>query len=130
MNKKSRTDCIYCTDGCEIYHDRPRTCRGFNCAYLQAGLYVELRPDKCGVVFEKVNNNMFHAYIDMRVGINDVGKDQVMAFKSQGYSVVIREYDSYKVLLADGHSLSQIKSELADYSRKKYGSSDIHGRLN
>ena len=37
---------------CRIYSNRPKACRNFNCLWLLNGLAPELRPDKCGVVFQ------------------------------------------------------------------------------
>ena len=43
--------------GCKIYNSRPPTCVGFQCLWLNnyeegpANLPIELRPDKCKVIF-------------------------------------------------------------------------------
>jgi hypothetical protein len=54
-------DCKDCKpgSGCQIYADRPKVCRDFECVWLQShtqrtnqGLPLSLRPDKCDVLMQ------------------------------------------------------------------------------
>jgi hypothetical protein len=52
-NKPARTPCRHlCEAGCSI-HDHPISpiCTGFECGYLRFPWDINLRPDKCGVIF-------------------------------------------------------------------------------
>lgn len=45
--------------GCTIHHERPEICREYECAWLQSqarptAFGPELRPDRCGVIFNPV----------------------------------------------------------------------------
>jgi hypothetical protein len=56
--------CQHCAIGkeCRIYESRPQVCRAFECLWLQsqripgAAFELELRPDKCKVVFSPTTN--------------------------------------------------------------------------
>lgn len=58
--KPEHVPCWHCTRaGCEIYADRPKPCRVFECLWLGTQARAELptlpsalRPDRCGVVME------------------------------------------------------------------------------
>jgi hypothetical protein len=55
LGKPPWTRCEHqCDRGCNIYEDRPETCRGYSCLW-QAGLLdgdERRRPDKFGVIFD------------------------------------------------------------------------------
>lgn len=49
--------CVFLTDaGCGIYDNRPKVCRGFQCAWSQHLLPEDLRPDKCKLLVSVVKN--------------------------------------------------------------------------
>lgn len=122
INKGSNTDCKYCDNGCTIYNNRPECCLGFNCAYLQMdNSDIRLRPDKCGVVFEKINEELFHGTQDPRVDISEDAKGQVMAFNDQGFTVVIKNKNKHSVLLAKGHNIDDTIKNLKKFSRNRHG---------
>ena len=56
FTKPSHTLCKHACGGCAIYDARPKECRVFKCNWLISQeadnpLPVNLRPDKCGVIF-------------------------------------------------------------------------------
>jgi hypothetical protein len=53
LNKPARTPCRHlCETGCSIHdHARSPICTDFECAYLRYPWDIDLRPDKCGVIF-------------------------------------------------------------------------------
>lgn len=118
LNKKRCSECIYCNEntGCSIYNDRPTCCLGFNCSYLQAGLHPALRPDNCGIIFEKINDWLFYGTRDTRKDLSDIAKGQIQSFNKQGFSVVIRE-DKNKVFLTGDHTMKQVTDAIKEYSR-------------
>lgn len=47
--------CLHCDGkGCLIYEQRPPSCRNFECAWLQGEMPEWMRPDKVGVMVEKL----------------------------------------------------------------------------
>ena len=52
--------CKFCkNNGCSIHVDRPEICRGFECEWINDETIPEdLRPDKCNVIFEKIEDNI------------------------------------------------------------------------
>lgn len=54
LNKPKHEMCSHCTGtGCGNYQQRPDACKGYECMFLQGDWPVGLRPDKCGVVFDR-----------------------------------------------------------------------------
>lgn len=89
LDKRSGETCTHCDKGCVIYESRPQPCRGFSCAYHQAKkVNIALRPDNCGVMFEKLDD-------DLMVGIIDPDNTpthlngQIQSFMNEGLNVVI-----------------------------------------
>jgi uncharacterized protein len=57
LDKPARTDCLHIIQGvatrpgCSIYHQRPKSCKVFDCLWLQEDdMPAELRPDRSHVV--------------------------------------------------------------------------------
>lgn len=89
INKPINTHCQYCDGGCSIHDTKPQTCAEFECAYRQAdGIPVSLRPDKCGIIFIKLDDNTFTGVINPKMELSDIAKAQINDFKKQGYEVI------------------------------------------
>jgi Fe-S-cluster containining protein len=85
----------YVDDKCEIYDDRPTECRLFECLYSQMEKCSEnMRPDMCGVMFEKFSNTLIVGSIldDVTMLDRDVIK-QIQVFMNEGISVVLQHID-------------------------------------
>lgn len=55
LEKNEGVSCQYlCSKGCGKYESRPSSCRNFRCAWLQGELSDSMRPDKVGVIIEKL----------------------------------------------------------------------------
>jgi len=53
LSKPTNTKCRFQDIGCLVYHNRPKSCRGFDCAWKinMIGFESEsMRPDRCGIV--------------------------------------------------------------------------------
>ena len=114
LNKKPWDTCGHCIlkKGCGIYKDRPNECKEFECAYYQGGSNIELRPDKCGVMFVKRNNRIFAGILVPDVPVTDTARGQVEAFKQQGYSVILlKKGEGPNIELAPGHNKQEIFKE-------------------
>ena len=65
--------CQYCDKGCSIYSVRPKECRDYYCMWSQmshAG--IELRPDKSGIIFDKMSGDVITARLDVDAKIKDL----------------------------------------------------------
>ena len=113
LNKKAGEHCFNCiNNGCSIYEKRPQVCKDFECAYLQGGNNIELRPDKCGVMFFKKSERIFCGTLVPDVPVTDLAKRQIASFKEQGYSVVMLKLgEEPHIELAEGHDGNQIYKE-------------------
>jgi hypothetical protein len=98
--------------GCGIYNKRPKVCKEYECAYLQAGGNIELRPDKCGVMFSKKSDRIFSGMLVPDVPITDLAMKQIVSFNKQGYSVVMLKLGEERhIELAEGHDRETINKE-------------------
>jgi hypothetical protein len=73
LNKPAGKWCTHCAvgDGCKIYLDRPKKCVEYECGWLQSQQRpgeewpIELRPDRCRVVFTGTTNPEIFSAITM-----------------------------------------------------------------
>lgn len=92
LDKPANTPCINCVAGCLIHNTKDPECDGFECAWLQSGVdNDDLRPDKCGVIFEKTDNGEFFGTVVPGGKISDMARRQMNNFVDQGYTVRLSE---------------------------------------
>lgn len=86
LKKPAGKACTFSDKGCKIYDSRPQSCKDCLCAWItQPSVGKELRPDRCGVIFERIGDSTMLATI---VGpINKHIHGQILSFKQQGYEV-------------------------------------------
>ena len=114
INKPSNTECIYCDKGCTIHDNKPLECSNFNCAYVQMKKEnINLRPDNCGIIFEKHSDRIFHGTLVTDKKISHYGNMQIKSFLKQGYSVVLSSIKdkTTKFLISNQHNEIEIKEE-------------------
>lgn len=93
MNSPAGKMCRACSkDGksCTV-HDKglPTECSSFECSYYQVeNIPITLRPDKCGTVFEKIDDKVFLGTQEIKES-SGMAHKQINSFLKQGYSVVI-----------------------------------------
>jgi len=116
LNKSEDTKCIHCDLGCKIQATKDDECREFDCEYiLDDTMNIELRPDNCDVLFEKITTRIYLALAksdnsnawkekNVMVHINKLNK--------KGISVITSSYtDTPKeIFLADGHTKEKVWS--------------------
>jgi hypothetical protein len=56
LHKECWTLCTHCDQGCQIYKDRPKSCRLWYCYWALKYLPETYRPDKCGFLIEGRKN--------------------------------------------------------------------------
>ncbi len=90
MDSPSGSLCKECTgSACGVWDTAPLDCKTYNCVYVQQDRApIELRPDLCGVIFEKLSHNLMFGLMFKRQ-IPDLIIEQIKNFNHQGYSVVI-----------------------------------------
>ena len=90
LNKPAGVPCEHNVKRCEIYKTRPKGCRDFNCAYAQMEqVNIAMRPDNCGVVFEKMSDTKVLGMLDPNRKEYPHVKGQIDFFKRSGFEVVI-----------------------------------------
>jgi len=120
LNKPANILCEYCElkKGCKIQETKPLECRNFDCAYYQMEkVHIDLRPDNCKVIFEKVSDRVFFGTQDPRFEVTDIAKNQIAAFGNQGISVILVSSKEKKpaIILAPGHTVQQVMKEFQEY---------------
>jgi len=84
---------------------------------------IEMRPDKCGVLFEKFTD---HLIVGVSQGImSDLVNGQIEFFNREKISVVIISHfnKSKKNYLAEGHTKTFVENEIND-------NAELHRRFN
>lgn len=99
--------------GCKIYKTRPKECRGFACSYAQMNeVSVGLRPDQCGVIFERATESIFLGTTN-RDGAIKIVKNQVASLLREGFSVVINQLGAKAVALpSEGRTRLDVIAEM------------------
>lgn len=86
FDKPAWRRCDFCVGTtCIIYPTRPQSCKDCQCAYIQmekCGL--ELRPDKCGIIFEREHSTMVGTIVGRTTPLV---KRQIEMFKKEGFMV-------------------------------------------
>jgi len=116
VDSKPNEWCQHCNkNGCRIYDIRPKGCREFMCTWLQMNhVGIEMRPDKCGVVFEKFTDNVMMGGTDGK--IKPIVQGQIKFFNKEGISVVIVNHNTKTKtnFLANGHTRKFVEDEIND----------------
>lgn len=57
----------------------------------------DLRPDHCGVLFEKINDTLFLATVDAELDeIMPIVKGQIRSFNNEGFSVMMQKFTPHE----------------------------------
>lgn len=111
MNSPAGEHCSECivNEGCKLWPNPPEKCKKFSCAYNQVEkANINLRPDKCRVVFEKVEDTFFLGTPAEDFELTDIIKGQINSFMKEGYSVVIMTKKPM-AFLVEGHTQKMLK---------------------
>ena len=123
LNKPANTKCSHCDKGCMIYDIIDDECGGFECAYYQMKkVHIDLRPDNCKVIFEKITDNVFLGTLHPDHELSDIIQGQIYAFGDQGFTTVIlsSKWKKPKIFLGENHNEKQITEEIKTYSNQKW----------
>lgn len=129
MDSKAGEWCPHCDIGvgCKLWDNGvPEDCKAFTCAYLQVNADPALRPDRCKVIFEKVDNTMFlgtmHPHYNGAYKKKAV-KREIQTMLKKGFSVVMNSYTNAKPLIfpARGKRAKDVWLSLRAQSKERYG---------
>lgn len=114
--------CDHCDKnvGCKVHEERPKICRDFLCSYAQQNnAPIELRPDKCGVIFEKLDDDMFVGTLRPNQPISEFGMNQIRAFNKQGFNVVLTKHSTIEphIMLAERQDKFKVLKKFLGYRR-------------
>lgn len=91
--------------GCSIHETRPEECRKYFCMWVQMeSVGIELRPDKSGIIFDKMCDDVICARLEKGRKMNDLVFGQVNNFIDNGFSVMIFRDRENKIFLAGNHT--------------------------
>lgn len=126
--------CKHCEigKGCKIYSIAPKDCLNFRCAYNQIdNASIELRPDKCKIIFEKVDDNIFLG--TMHPDYNEAYKTEIMQkellmFFQRGFSVIIHSFTIKNPVVypAKDKKASDVWSKYKARVKERYGSTKLY----
>ena len=123
MNSPAGHVCKECklNEGCEIYKSTiTRDCMDYKCAYNQMeNVSINLRPDKCGVIFEKLTNDLFLGTTRDRLVLTKDLEEQIKLFNREGFTVVMHNLKGQRTIYkAEQHTREYIEKELTEVIKK------------
>ena len=108
INKQAAEKCEHvCKAGCSIYQDRPESCRGYECAWLQGMFGEDVRPDKCGIVVEMQDTVMgwcwvVHEYVQGAIGDDPIATGLFdMLYNTRWPVVIVSGNNKRRILASD-----------------------------
>lgn len=115
VNENINTTCQYCKNSeCSIYKNRPEACKEFNCEWLlNDDMSDDLRPDRCNVIFEKIDDDITLClvnYEDLNAWKTKIVVEHMRYLKSKGISTIISSYtnEPKRFMLVDGKTEEEI----------------------
>jgi len=113
MDSPAGETCQYCDNGCTIQDTKDDRCREFQCAYSQMEqVNIALRPDKCGVIFEKLDGDLVFGTVDPDRDEYPHIMGQVNNFNRSGANVVLVKNGITSVYPLDGVSNESVLARI------------------
>lgn len=127
INKPENQLCPNCTEksGCNIYSNRPISCRQFDCVYIKNDDSEDLRPDKTGIIFEYISENII-------IGTRRESKiydwetkkinDYIDTLNENGISVILTSFTNAPLIVkpTNGKTVIDILRESAEIYNKEF----------
>ena len=130
MDKKAGEWCKKCKPGigCSIYDNAPEDCIKYKCAYLQMEeVDIRLRPDHCKIIFEKLNDSIFHGSQHPDYELTKDALGQIRSFMREGFSVVVETLNKKpKIFPAKGVKAMEVYNSFMQEVEKRNGSAIVH----
>jgi hypothetical protein len=107
--------CKHCDwgNGCKIYSKRPEACKIFECCWKQMEYaHIDLRPDNCGVCFEKWSDKVIVGSTEDE--LSELIFGQIGFFQREGISVLIvnQNKKTRNYYLAEGHTVESVEEDI------------------
>ena len=112
LNKEANVKCVHSCNGCNIHSIIPKECSDYNCAFSQIDKCDEdLRPDKCGIIFERVTDRLFLGVVDPNMEV------------TEGFTVVLHKFDEKRpaVFMGKDHTIEEINADFQGFMKLRYG---------
>lgn len=106
------TYCHHCdlSAGCKIYESRPEECRTYQCMWtMMENAGEDLRPDKCGIIFDRAGDDVISARIEEEMKLNRLVVRQIESFNNEGFSVLIFRGQDSKCFLSGNHTEEYVR---------------------
>lgn len=122
LKKAANEPCKFCDKGCKIYDERPEPCKDFECLWLKdKSIPDNLRPDRCGVVFEKLGDyDTCLALVDPKRQNAWRSKevlDQMHKLANDGKAVVV-SVGKRPVLLPNGKTIKDVWRDIREFVKE------------
>ena len=119
LDKPAGSACEHCKNNCTIYENRPQSCRELSCAYHQMSqVSVKLRPDNCGVVFEKLDNDLMFGTVNPKHHDFTFINGQINSFLKEGINTVLSKNGQPIVYHLDNISPESLLKRVHDIGGK------------
>ena len=127
IEKPESVLCGHCIlkKGCNIYKDRPEACKNFDCMYIESDdMKIELRPDNCNVIFEKVTDNICLAishYNEPNAFEKPIVLEYIKELNDKGFSVISTSFTHKpkEIFLTEGHTKEYVWGEaMKEYNKQ------------
>jgi len=108
--------------GCKIQETKDKKCKSFDCSYAQMeNVHIDLRPDNCKVIFEKISDEVFFGTQDPNFDVTEIAKGQILSFVGQGYSVILSstKHKDPVVYLSKDHDIKMVNKQVQEYLNNK-----------
>jgi hypothetical protein len=117
LGKEPGMPCPHCNKGCTIWENKPKSCTELECVYYQMEKASEdLRPDNCGVIFEKIADDVFLGSVYSIKELSPVVAGQIEFLVKSGTSVIMVARHKHPLLcLAKGHSAQYVWQTLKNF---------------
>lgn len=111
--------CMYCEPGigCKAYNTRPEECCQYQCMWSQMECVgIELRPDKCHIIFNREGDDVICARIEKNHKFSKLVMNQIEAFNEEGFSVLVLRGQASRCFLTEGHTEDYVRKVVNDRS--------------
>jgi len=113
LTKPENSKCTFCDKGCTIYEERPESCVNFNCVYIDEGYNESLRPDRSGVIFDRITTKIYYGLVsERRINTWDTIQmgEYIKSLNAKGISVVIAAFSTgiTDIRCAKGHDINKV----------------------
>jgi hypothetical protein len=78
---------------------------------------MELRPDKCNVIFSRSGNDVICARIEKHSKLNRLVMSQIKAFNNEGFSILVFRDKASMCFLTEGHTEDYVRKIVDDRSK-------------